>query len=160
MDREKLLKGDPAPTPENLLFPQVGRLDMASSWGGHTSFPVLGAEIPDFTDNLFGRVRDLVVLVSESVERECREPRHLVFLVDITEEDKPFSVANFQVPESEGDFCQRGGRFGPHASNESFTPIYYKRVVFISYWNAGVRAVDIRNPFKPEEVAFSIPAVT
>ncbi len=160
VDREKLLKGDPAPTPENLLFPQVGRLDMAPSWGGHTSFPVLGVEIPDFTDNLFGRVRDFVVLVSESVERECREPRHLVFLVDITEEDKPFSVANFQVPESSGDFCQRGGRFGPHASNESFTPIYYRRIVFISYWNAGVRAVDIRNPFKPEEVAFFIPAVT
>ena len=160
VDRERLLKGDPAPTPENLFFPQISRLEMAPSWGGHTSFPVLGVEITDFTDNLFGRVRDFVVLVSESVGRECREPRHLVFLVDITEEEEPFSVANFQVPESDGDFCQRGGRFGPHASNESFTPIYYRRIVFISYWNAGVRAVDIRNPFKPEEVAFFIPAVT
>ena len=160
VDREKLLKGDPAPTPENLLFPQVGRLDMASSWGGHTSFPVLGVEIPDFTDNLFGRVRDFVVLVSEAIGYECREFRHAVFLVDITEESKPFSVANFQVPESSGNFCQRGGRFGPHASNESFTPIYYKRIVFISYRNAGVRAVDIRDPFHPEEIGFFIPAVT
>ena len=113
VDREKLLQGDPTPTPENLLFPQVSRLDMAPVWGGHTSFPVLGVEISDFADNLVGRVRDFVVLVSESVRLECWEPRHLVFMVDITEEEKPFSVANFQVPESEGDFCQRGGRFGP-----------------------------------------------
>ena len=101
-----------------------------------------------------------MVLVSEAIGYECREFRHAVFLVDITEESKPFSVANFQVPESSGNFCQRGGRFRPHASNESFTPIYYKRIVFISYRNAGVRAVDIRDPFHPEEIGFFIPAVT
>ena len=33
-------------------------------------------------------------------------------------------------------------------------------MVFISYWNAGVRAVDIRDPFKPEEVGYFIPAIT
>ena len=48
VDREKLLKGDPTPTPKNLLYPEVGRLDMPSFWGGHTSFPVLGIEVPDF----------------------------------------------------------------------------------------------------------------
>jgi hypothetical protein len=59
-----------------------------------------------------------------------------------------------------GDFCQRGGRFGPHSSNESFAPIYYGKVVFIAYFNAGVRAVDIRDPFRPREVGYFIPAVT
>src|SRR5207237_1339926 len=49
---------------------------------------------------------------------------------------------------------------GAHASTESFTPIYYGRLVFISYFNAGVRAVDIRNPYRPQEVAFYIPAIT
>ena len=84
----------------------------------------------------------------------------MVFLVDVTTPSKPFSVANFQVPETSGNFCTRGGRFGAHASNESFTPIYYRRLVFISYFNAGVRAVDIRDPYRPQEVAFYIPAST
>ncbi len=30
----------------------------------------------------------------------------------------------------------------------------------MSYFNAGVRAVDIRDPFHPREVAFFIPATT
>jgi len=64
------------------------------------------------------------------------------------------------VPESPGDFCRRGGRFGPHSSHESFTPRYYGKLVFLAYFNAGVRAVDIRNPFAPREVASFIPAVT
>jgi len=64
------------------------------------------------------------------------------------------------VPESLGKFCQRGGRFGPHSSSESFAPIFYKKLVFIAYFNAGVRAVDIRNPYAPREAAFYVPATT
>ena len=166
VDREKLLKGDPnvsnpfVPNPENLLYPQVGRLDMAPAWGGHTSFPVLGILVPEFAKNTNGRVRDFVVVVSESLQNECREFRHLTFLVDVTDESKPFSVATYQVAEAAGKFCERGGRFGPHASNESFAPIFYKKLVFISYFNAGVRAVDIRDPYNPKEVAYYIPATT
>jgi hypothetical protein len=69
-------------------------------------------------------------------------------------------VANFQVPEASGDFCDRGGRFGAHASNESFTPVFYGKLVFVSWFNAGVRAIDIRDPFSPREAAFYIPATT
>src|SRR6202043_1767115 len=46
------------------------------------------------------------------------------------------------------------------SSSESFSPIYYKRVVFIAHFNAGVRAVDIRDPFHPKEVGYYIPAIT
>ncbi len=160
VDRTKLLDGDPRPTVENLLAPQVGRLDMAPNWGAHTTFPVLGVDIPDFAKNLSGKKRDFLVVPSESLANECREFRHMTFIVDITTESRPFSVANHQVPEASGNFCDRGGRFGPHATNESFTDIYYKKLVFISYFNAGVRVVDIRDPFTPKEVAHFIPAVT
>ncbi|HEV8436592.1 MAG TPA: hypothetical protein VGT40_00695 [Methylomirabilota bacterium] len=166
VDRDKLLTGDPqspnafAPTADNLRYPQLGRLDMSPHWGGHTSFPVLGVRVPDFAPNTQGQVRDFVVLVSESVRNECQEPRHLTFLVDVTTESRPFSVSTYQVPAMPGEFCRRGGRFGPHSSSESFTPIYYGKMVFIAYFNAGVRAVDIRDPFSPKEAAFYIPATT
>jgi hypothetical protein len=132
VDRDKLLKGNPnsqdpfAPTPENLLYPQVGRLDMPATLGGHTAFPILGMRILDFAKDLKGKTRDFLVLVSESLANQCQESRHMAFLVDITDESKPFPVSNFQAPASSSDFCERGGRFGTHATHESFSPIYYK----------------------------------
>jgi hypothetical protein len=38
-------------------------------------------------------------------------------------------------------------------------PIYYKKLMFLSWFNAGLRVVDIRNPFTPKEVAYYIPAI-
>jgi hypothetical protein len=64
------------------------------------------------------------------------------------------------VPESSGNFCSRGGRFGPHATSESFSAPYYGKLTFVSYFNAGVRAVDVRDPFRPQEVGYFIPPVT
>ena len=78
VDRDRLLNGNPAiadrfaPTPENLRYPEIGRLDMAPEWGGHTSYPVLGVPVGDHVLNISGRVRDLVVLVSESLRNECQ----------------------------------------------------------------------------------------
>ncbi|PYN84712.1 MAG: hypothetical protein DMD87_26535 [Candidatus Rokuibacteriota bacterium] len=160
VDRQKLLTGPKEPTQANLSAPEVSRLSMSPNWGGHTAFPVLGMTIADWASNTKGNVRDFVVLVSEAIANECREFRHATFLVDITTETRPFSVATFQVPESRGGFCKRGGRFGPHSSSESFAPIFYKKLVFVAYFNAGVRAVDIRNPYAPRDAAFYIPATT
>jgi hypothetical protein len=160
VDRDKLLTGPRAPTAANLNAPEISRLWMSPNWGGHTAFPVLGMKIADWAPNTKGNVRDFVVLVSESIANECREFRHATFMVDITTETRPFSVATFQVPESKGSFCSRGGRFGPHSSSESFAPVFYRKLVFLAYFNGGVRAVDIRNPYAPREAGFYIPATT
>ncbi len=40
------------------------------------------------------------------------------------------------------------------------TPIYYKRVVFLAYFNGGVRAVDVRDPWAPKEIGYYIPPIT
>ena len=58
--------------------------------------------------------------------------------------------STWTVPEASGNFCERGGRFGAHSSHENPTPIYYGRVLFVTYFNAGVRALDIRDPIQPE----------
>jgi hypothetical protein len=166
VDRDKLLKGDPkardpfAPTVENILYAQLGRIDLYPNTGAHTTFPVLGMEMPEFAKSDKGKTADFVVVVNEATQNECREFRQMVFFVDITTESRPFSVSNFQVPEASGNYCSRGGRFGAHSSNESFTPIYYKRVIFVTYFNAGVRAVDIRDPYRPKEIGYYIPAIT
>jgi hypothetical protein len=84
----------------------------------------------------------------------------MAYIVDITNEKTPFTIANYQVSEASGNFCSRGGRFGAHASNENQPAMYYRRIVFMSWFNAGVRAVDIRDPYRPREVAYYIPAIT
>jgi hypothetical protein len=83
-----------------------------------------------------------------------------VRFVDISDEAKPMGVSTWTVPEASGNFCSAGGRFGAHSSNESFAPVYYKRILFIAHFNAGVRAVDVRDPFRPKEIGYYIPAVT
>ena len=166
LDRDKFLHGDPnvddpfAPTPENLLYPEIARVDLPSYWGGHSVHPILGIEIADYADDETYSVRDILVVVSEVTANECGNARHAVFFLDITEEDKPFGISSFQVPEAIGDFCNRGGRFGPHASNDSMESVYYQNTLFLSYFNAGVRVVDIRDPFNPQQIAYYIPAIT
>ena len=166
LDRERFLRGDPAaadplaPTPANLLYPQIARLDFPSFWGAHTAKPVYGVEIADYADNRDARVRDFVIVVSESGAYRCQEGRDVMLVVDVTEEERPLPVATFQVPEEPGDFCNRGGRFGPHSLHDAFHPAFDKTLVVLAYFNAGVRAVDIRDPFAPREVAYLIPEVT
>jgi hypothetical protein len=160
VDRQKLLQGAKEPTAENLLAPQVGRLDLPASVGAHTVFPLIGVQLPEFERDAQGSLRDFVVVTNESIANECREARQMVWIADITQEGKPMGVSNWTVPESSGQFCARGGRFGTHSSNENFTPIYYKRVMFFAHFNAGVRAVDVRDPFHPREIAYYVPAVT
>lgn len=161
VDREKLLKGPREPTPENLLYPQVARFELGPFSGAHTALPVLGMDVAQFARDAKGKKRDFVFIVNESLRNECtEEARQMVYVVDVTNEATPFPVANFDVPEASGAFCSRGGRFGAHASNENQPPMYDKRLLFFTWFNAGVRAVDIRDPFQPKEVGYYIPAIS
>jgi hypothetical protein len=145
VDRRKLLEGAPEPTEANLLAPQVGRFDLPPAYGAHTAFPVTG---------LGGR--DYVVVVNEALTRHCREEHQKVWIVDVTHEARPV-VASTWMPQGSEAFCARG-RFGAHASNESFARAYYRKLVFVSWFNAGVRVLDIRDPARPVEVAYFVPA--
>jgi hypothetical protein len=160
VDRQKLLDGPKEPTAENLLYPQVGRLDMPASNGAHTVFPLLNVYVPEFRNDKNGSRKNFVVITDEAIANECQEPRQMVWIADVTTEAKPMGVANWTVREASGNFCERGGRFGTHSSNENFTPIYYDRIMFFANFNAGVRAVDIRDPYHPREVGYYIPALT
>ena len=182
VDRDKLLNGPKEPTDANLLYPQIARVDLPPDAGAHSAIPLLGLTLPEFgKQRLPADVpvpgaghehgdaiplgttqahRDFLAVISESLDNECEEARQLVRMVDITYETRPIGASTWTVPEASGNFCDRGGRFGTHAAQENFTPIYYGRVLFVTYFNAGVRALDIRDPFTPKEIGFYIPAVT
>ena len=159
VDRAKLLAGPHEPTAENLRAAEVGRFTLSSMNGAHTALPVLGMSLPEFAKDK-GAPRDFVFVVNESLVNECLEPRQMVHVVDITDEKVPVGVATFNVPEKSGDFCSRGGRFGAHSSNENQPPMYAKRMIFVTWFNAGVRAVDISDPYHPREAGYYIPATT
>ena len=162
VDRKKLLEGPKEPNTKNLLYPQIARLDLGPFAGGaHTTLPLLGMDVAQFGKDEKGKKRDFVVIVNESIRNECTEEvRQMVYFVDVTNEATPFPVANFDVPEASGAFCSRGGRFGAHSSNEHQPSMYDKRLLFFTWFNAGVRAVDIRDPYRPKEVGYYIPAIT
>ncbi len=168
LDRDKFLDGDPkqddpfAPTPENLLYPQISRLDMPSYWGVHTAKPVYDLAVPDYADDRHHRVRDFLIVVSEvggGSSMRCQAARDVMFLLDITEEQTPVPVSTYQTAEEPGDFCNKGGRFGPHSVHDAFHPGFDKTLAVLSYFNAGIRAVDIRDPFRPVEVGYFIPEI-
>ncbi|HKA44355.1 MAG TPA: hypothetical protein VKF40_20395 [Burkholderiales bacterium] len=169
LDRKKLLTeftNALKPTAEEMLAPQVGYIVMSPDQGAHTTLPLYGVPIPGFQGHTVLQKRDLMIVASEQGRGEHCRPGpggnrpapHLGFLLDITNEATPWPLATFHVPEQPGDFCGRGGRFGNHASHESFYPPYYGKLAVFSWFNAGTRIFDIRNPFAVEEVAYFIPA--
>jgi len=160
VDRDKLINGDPQASAANLEAAEIGRYYLAPNYGAHTTLPLIGVTVPDYVTSSEGSVRDFLIMPSESTRNECQEERDAVLIIDITYPKTPMPVASYQVRESDGDFCRRGGRFGPHAVDESMYPGYYRKLFFVSYFNAGVRAVDVRNPYQPREAGFYIPATT
>jgi len=171
LDRKKLLtafENPKQPTTEEMLAPQIGYLTMSPDQGGHTAFPVYDVPIPEFQGHAGLKKRDLMIVPSEASRGDhcapdpngARAGPHLAFLLDITNEATPWPIATFRVPENPGDFCGKGGRFGAHAVTESFYAPYYGKLAIFSWFNAGTRVFDIRDPFAVQEDAYFIPAPT
>ncbi|HZZ93952.1 MAG TPA: hypothetical protein VFE23_15430 [Usitatibacter sp.] len=170
VDRDKLLN-DPsltpatreAPTVTQLLYPQIARYDQGPTNGAHTVFPIMNMTIPSFKGYTKGATRNIIALTNESTGNQCRENPQMTYFVDITTETEPFGVGSFHLDPASGgqvNFCDRGGRFGTHSSDERINPMYYGKVLWLAYFNAGIRALDIRDPWNPKEIAYYIPAIT
>jgi hypothetical protein len=160
VDRDKLIHGPTEPTAENLRYPEIGRLEISPLVGAHTVFPMPQMPIAEFANDGYS-TRDFVMIVNEATQNECKpQGREMVWFADVTIEAHPTIVSNFMVHEASGHFCSRGGRFGAHSSNESMAPVFYKKLAFVTFFNAGVRAIDVRDPYAPREVGYFIPAIT
>lgn len=98
-------------------------------------------------------------------EPACARPITTVAMVDIKDPTKPYLASIFPTPVPPkgapySDFCNKGGRFGPHNTNlEYHLPDVEKQgdLIYLTYFNAGLRIYDIKNPRLPKEVGWFIP---
>ena len=132
--------------------------------GPHTSMPIYGMKCPNFTPG-YGDVRDFIVHTNEAsdADYEGHEVRKAVFMLDVTAWDNPINVDTFRVPD--GDFLERGGRFGPHQYAETRDNKLYvvqenRNLLWVAYFSGGLRILDLTDPFDMKEVGYYIPATT
>jgi hypothetical protein len=118
--------------------------DLQWSPGGdtHTCLPLPG--------------RDLLVVTDETVDSSTEE--HLVRVVDVSDPTDPRIVS--VCPPPPGDYATRGLRFGPHNTHENRPGSYRSaELVFVTYFNAGLRVYDVADAERPVEVAHWLPVV-
>jgi hypothetical protein len=109
--------------------------------------------------------RKLVSVNSEAIKEDCDEPLGFAGLVDVSDERAPRLASLFPLPAPPPDapfrnFCERGGRFGPHNQHQSqHHPSLLDRddLVFLTYFNAGLRVIDIGDARQPREVGWFVP---
>jgi len=115
----------------------VGRLQ----WEGgatHTCLPLPG--------------RDLLVVTDEQQHDGPGAVERAIHLVDIADPTDPTYLRKLPAPE--GSFDQLPQRFGPHNLHENRAGSYRSnRIVFATYFSAGVRVYDLADPHDPREIA-------
>ncbi|MFT8244994.1 LVIVD repeat-containing protein [Roseomonas sp. BN140053] len=102
--------------------------------------------------------RPYLVVTDEARAKQNYWDSQFMWIVDIRDEAKPTPVSTW-FPEREKYF-HRGGRFGAHNILENIPgegP--WANTVFITYFNAGLRAVDVSDVLRPKEVGCFVPAV-
>lgn len=101
--------------------------------------------------------RQLLVVLDEAVLDHCEDGIKYIWMFDIREPTNPVSISTFPTP-SEADYPAKGGHFGPHNIHENRPDgLVSSELVFATYQNAGIRVFDIRNAYRPEEVAAFVP---
>ncbi len=103
--------------------------------------------------------RDLLIVSDECVRDNGADWPKLVRVVDARVETNLVPIATFPAPPYDA-FAKRGGRFGAHNLHENLpVPTSWRSdtVIVGSFFNAGVRAYDVSDPYQPKEVAYFVP---
>lgn len=101
--------------------------------------------------------RDLLVVLDEAVLDHQEDGEKFIWMFDIREPSNPVSISTFPSP-GEADYKAKGGHFGPHNLHENRPQSFVSSdIIVATYQNAGVRAFDIRDPYRPVEIAALVP---
>lgn len=112
--------------------------------GTHTPLPLAG--------------RGLAVVADESNADFCAKGLFYTWVLDVRADENPVPIATFPTP-AELDFCSMGN-FGPHNLHENRPESFVsEETIFATYHDAGVRVFDIRDAYRPQEIAYWVPPV-
>ena len=103
--------------------------------------------------------RGLMLVTDESTEDGATDWPKLIWLLDAREEKNLVPISTCPLPPVDA-FKNRGGRFGAHNIHENVPlPTSWKSedIVLGTFFNGGLRAYDISNPYQPREVATFVP---
>src|SRR6202012_5732868 len=99
--------------------------------------------------------RNLLIVVDETVLDDQEDGFKPIWVFDNQVKSNPIST--FPAP-SDKDYLKVGGHFGPHNVHENRPGSFQSsELIFATYQNAGLRAYDIKDPFRPKEVAGFVP---
>ncbi len=124
--------------------------------GPHTVSPIVYDTVPGWEGDGLPRK---YALVTDELGEECgRGEKSKSYMFDITHEDHPMPVSTFFLPV--GDFCKSGGNFGPHQHAETVNGElnrFEDKIAWLAYVNAGVRVLDLTDPYHLKEIGHYIP---
>ena len=103
--------------------------------------------------------RDLMLVTDESTEDNAADWPKLIWILDARSEENLVPIATCPLPPVDA-FKDRGGRFGAHNIHENTpVPTAFKsdQIVLGTFFNGGLRAYDISNPYQPKEIATFVP---
>ncbi len=103
--------------------------------------------------------RKLLVVADESNVDNAADWPKLIWIVDARDEANPVPIATCPMPPV-ADFKNRGGRFGAHNLHENVplpTSWFSDQIIIGTFFNGGLRAFDISDPYSPREVAHFVP---
>jgi hypothetical protein len=110
--------------------------------------------------------RKLLYVSSEASASGCdTEPLNYAGFVDNSNPAKPRLISIFPPPRPPAglpykDFCDKGGRFGPHNVNQEIhnpDVMPNGNTLYIAYFNAGLQKFDITNAHLPTNTGYFIP---
>ncbi|MDX3907160.1 MAG: hypothetical protein QHC78_15840 [Pigmentiphaga sp.] len=104
--------------------------------------------------------RGLMVVSDESIKDGAADWPKLVWILDMHYEQRPLPLSTLPLPDPQV-FSRRGGRYGSHNLHENLpgpTSWRSEEIVVGTFFNGGVRAFDIRNPYQPREIAYFVPS--
>jgi hypothetical protein len=102
--------------------------------------------------------RPYLICTDEARAKQKYWDAQFMWVIDARKEDKLIPIATF-MPDRE-KYYDRPGRYGAHNVLEHMPADGpWKDIVFLTYFNAGLRAVNVSDPFNPKEVGCYVPAL-